>query len=236
MNNEKHSIRIKTARKTLGYKNRDDFAISVDIPFSTLRAYEQGKIDNIPLSFFKKINETHGISIEWLLTGKGDIMNSLHNANNNPLSDIFHQALELSNNNDSAQKLKNVLEDFIDTESSLAFIRPKLKSLKEYELFLAIAEMRGNCNKKERTSAVFLEFIDHLHEALSKNLSQDNAKSDLLASVCVVHKPDTDLQDCNCDNLKEWIEKNLDNLDCFIILSNLKMIKDQIYKKFSTNQ
>jgi transcriptional regulator with XRE-family HTH domain len=238
MEQKSQVLRIKTVRKVLGFKNRDDFAVSLDIPFSTLRAYEQGKIEHIPLSFFKKIHEIHGISLEWLLSGKGDIMDNSSIDHDNPLSEIFYRALEISSNNDSSEKLKLLLENFIDTESSLNIIRPKLKSLKGYDLFSTIAEMWHG--KGERMSIVFMEFIDNLTDTLSKNLSHENAKNDLLLSLDGFHKPLLkQVQGLSFswendkNNLKEWIEKNLDNLDCYIILSNLQTIKDSLHKQLN---
>jgi transcriptional regulator with XRE-family HTH domain len=67
------SKRLIEARKKLGFTSREDFANSLNMPFATLRAYEQGKIDNIPHTFLQKLNEQYNIQIDWLLTGKGEM-------------------------------------------------------------------------------------------------------------------------------------------------------------------
>ena len=64
--------RIKEVRKKLKYNSRDDFATNMGIPFSTLRSYEQGK-SSIPHTFLIKLNEQYSVSIDWLLTGKGEM-------------------------------------------------------------------------------------------------------------------------------------------------------------------
>lgn len=74
------SERLVNARKKLGFSSREDFANALNMPFATLRSYEQGKIDNIPHTFLQKLNEQYNIHIDWLLTGKG---NMFVNAQNN---------------------------------------------------------------------------------------------------------------------------------------------------------
>lgn len=68
------SERLVKARKKLGFTSREDFASALNMPFATLRSYEQGKIDNIPHTFLQKLNEQYNIHIDWLLTGKGDML------------------------------------------------------------------------------------------------------------------------------------------------------------------
>lgn len=68
------SDRLIKARKKLGFTSREDFANALNMPFTTLRAYEQGKVDNIPHTFLQKLNEQYNIHIDWLLTGKGDML------------------------------------------------------------------------------------------------------------------------------------------------------------------
>lgn len=68
------SDRLVKARKKLGFTSREDFANALNMPFATLRSYEQGKIDNIPHTFLQKLNEQYNIHIDWLLTGKGEMI------------------------------------------------------------------------------------------------------------------------------------------------------------------
>lgn len=67
------SDRLVKARKRLGFTSREDFANALNMPFATLRSYEQGKIDNIPHTFLQKLNEQYNIHTDWLLTGKGSM-------------------------------------------------------------------------------------------------------------------------------------------------------------------
>jgi transcriptional regulator with XRE-family HTH domain len=66
--------RLKEMRKKLGFKSREKFAEALEMPFSTLRSYEQGKVENISYFFLKKINEQYNVSLDWLLTGEGEML------------------------------------------------------------------------------------------------------------------------------------------------------------------
>jgi phage repressor protein C with HTH and peptisase S24 domain len=68
------SDRLVKARKKLGFTSREDFANALNMPFATLRSYEQGKIDSVPHTFLQKLNEQYNIHIDWLLTGKGEMI------------------------------------------------------------------------------------------------------------------------------------------------------------------
>ena len=65
--------RLKIIRKKLGYKSREKFANRLNIPFTTLRAYEQGTIENIPHSFLLMLLDNFDVNINWLMTGKGEM-------------------------------------------------------------------------------------------------------------------------------------------------------------------
>jgi transcriptional regulator with XRE-family HTH domain len=66
--------RLKEMRKKLGFKSREKFAEALEMPFSTLRSYEQGKVENISYFFLKKINEQYNVSLDWLVSGKGEML------------------------------------------------------------------------------------------------------------------------------------------------------------------
>ena len=65
--------RIKTIRKSLGFHSREKFAEELQIPFPTLRAYEQGKIENIPHSFLATLASKFNVNINWLISGNGEM-------------------------------------------------------------------------------------------------------------------------------------------------------------------
>lgn len=65
--------RIKILRKALGFKSREKFAKEIGIPFPTLRAYEQGVIENIPHSFFTTLSDKFNVNINWLISGDGNM-------------------------------------------------------------------------------------------------------------------------------------------------------------------
>ncbi|MCX6051050.1 MAG: helix-turn-helix transcriptional regulator [Campylobacterales bacterium] len=65
--------KIRKIRKTLGYKSREKFAEKLGIPFPTLRAYEQGIIENIPHSFIATLTDKFNINMNWLMFGEGEM-------------------------------------------------------------------------------------------------------------------------------------------------------------------
>jgi len=80
--------RIEQIRKTLGFKSREKFAEEIGIPFPTLRAYEQGKIENIPHSFFNTLVSKFNINLNWLMSGDGDMF--VDNQSDIQINDIKH--------------------------------------------------------------------------------------------------------------------------------------------------
>lgn len=65
--------KIQKIRKSLGFSSREKFAEELNIPFATLRAYEQGKIENIPHSFINTLASKFNVNINWLMSDNGDM-------------------------------------------------------------------------------------------------------------------------------------------------------------------
>ena len=65
--------RIKEIREKLGFKNQNDFAETLNIPFRTYQSYEQGQVKAIPHTFIEKMHSKYNVSCKWLLFGKGNM-------------------------------------------------------------------------------------------------------------------------------------------------------------------
>lgn len=66
------SDRIKKTRNLLGF-SQEEFADNLGVPYQTISKYERGKTK--PASdILAKINNRFDINLNWLLTGKGDML------------------------------------------------------------------------------------------------------------------------------------------------------------------
>ena len=87
--------RIKLVREALNYTSQEDFSKVLNIPNRTYQSYEQGQVKNIPHSFLLKLNEQYNVSIEWVLTGKGEIFKSdTQIIDNNKTFDLKNEILQ----------------------------------------------------------------------------------------------------------------------------------------------
>ncbi len=125
--------RLKEARKKIGFNSRDDFANALDMPFSTIRTYEQGKV-SIPHTFLIKINEQYNISIDWLLTGRGEMFfnqnNSFSNISNSNVVNNSTININSKDYNDE-DDIKDIIELLkYAPKQFLHKLREKLKQIK----------------------------------------------------------------------------------------------------------
>lgn len=67
--------RIKNLREFLKIPSQKEFSEVLDIPFRTLQSYEQNKV-SIPHTFFIKLIDRFNISVDWVLTGRGAMIDA----------------------------------------------------------------------------------------------------------------------------------------------------------------
>lgn len=84
--------RIKQVRKALGFESQNTFAAELEMKPRTYQTYEQGSVNSIPHTFLCLLNEQYNVSLNWLLTGKGEMYddkerNSLLNSKANIVSE-----------------------------------------------------------------------------------------------------------------------------------------------------
>ncbi len=134
--------RLVQARKRLGFKSREDFANALNMPFTTLRTYEQGTVDNIPHTFLYKLNEQYNIHIDWLLTGKGNML--LEDENSNPLPTVCQHPSE-DKNSISLNYYPNIVTAVGYSELHTSNIQPQTMTLDRRfcKEFLTVGELNS---------------------------------------------------------------------------------------------
>jgi|TARA_R110002050_G_scaffold136146_4_gene259305 transcriptional regulator with XRE-family HTH domain len=88
--------RIKHVREALNFSSQKDFSEALSMPSRTYQSYEQAKVKDIPHTFLEKLNLRYNISIEWLISGEGEMF--LKKNKNNEEKDyveLIKQYLEL---------------------------------------------------------------------------------------------------------------------------------------------
>jgi len=67
--------RLREVRKALGNPERAEFAVGLDISKSTIAFYERG--ERTPdANVLKQYRDRHGVDLNWLITGEGDMFQS----------------------------------------------------------------------------------------------------------------------------------------------------------------
>jgi len=110
--------RIKEVRKKLGFNTQREFSTELNIPTPTLQKYEQGKV-TIPHTFLEILNKKLNVSIDWILTGQGEIFLpnekelKIINGNNNNV--VVGGGINKSFNNHSEEMEKSIIKDIVNT-------------------------------------------------------------------------------------------------------------------------
>ncbi|MFT4345049.1 helix-turn-helix domain-containing protein [Bartonella bacilliformis] len=71
--------RLREIRISLGFKERKQFAEHFDIPETTMRNYETG-LREPPASILRIYKDRCGISLDWLVTGEGEMFTDIGKA------------------------------------------------------------------------------------------------------------------------------------------------------------
>ncbi|NLS00216.1 helix-turn-helix transcriptional regulator [Rhizobium sp. P38BS-XIX] len=74
--------RLAAARSRAGYPSQKAFSVAVDLAEPTIAKYEQG-VREIPMTLLHWLAEQHGIDVNWIVTGQGNMLGERHV----PLSD-----------------------------------------------------------------------------------------------------------------------------------------------------
>ncbi|WP_375704483.1 helix-turn-helix domain-containing protein, partial [Bartonella sp. AD328YNZD] len=71
--------RLREIRHTLGFAERKQFAKHFDIPETTMRNYETG-LQEPPASIMRIYKNRCGVSLDWLVTGEGEMFSDMAKA------------------------------------------------------------------------------------------------------------------------------------------------------------
>ncbi|WP_156850686.1 helix-turn-helix domain-containing protein [Bartonella refiksaydamii] len=71
--------RLREVRLTLGFTERKQFAKHFEIPETTMRNYETG-LQEPPASIMRIYKDRCGISLDWLVTGEGEMFSDMAKA------------------------------------------------------------------------------------------------------------------------------------------------------------
>lgn len=212
-----------------------EFSDKIHIPLKNLQNYSSGKSENIPhtvlLAFYKKLM----INANWLLTGDGEMhfYNDRIDLNTHEMSDILRNTINLAEKSNEIEDFKSHMRDLFEKYSITAILLPKLKSLKGVDFFGKLLE--SFTGRGERMTLLFIEFLDRQEIISLSSSSQDSAKQDLLTILnnFTINRTKKAanfslLWESDKINLENWIEKNLDNLDCYVILLNADAIRVEL--------
>lgn len=103
--------RIKKFREYLKITSQKEFSEILEIPFRTIQSYEQNKV-TIPHTFLIKLIEKFNISTNWLLTGRGSMIDDFAQNNiPNQTKSFLLEAIKVSDFN--SQEIDSVLSKYI---------------------------------------------------------------------------------------------------------------------------
>lgn len=223
--------RITTARHFANL-TQEELAKKICISRRSLQILENDQSDP-KISIISKIAEECNINLCWLLTGKG-----LMTENNDPFKRISNSTMTLFV--EATQLAEN--EAAIDEMLRVFILRKQLVKIKEF------VRNEGILNKLILNHHENLKFLKIFTRALSNSrdsfknekLSIDNAK-ELLKKIITNYELrlvkdilDNAITSKTKQNLVNWIDTELDDLSCFIFLSDfditIRAIKESLNK------
>ncbi|TCT35412.1 helix-turn-helix domain-containing protein [Martelella mediterranea] len=147
------AARLIQAREQAGFKNRSDFADRIGVAADTLGTYERG-VAEPNTNLLMVYNETFGININWLLTGKGD---------------VFDDATKPSRPVLFPELMEGLVEAVLKVHREFGITLPDGKAAAEAtELYNRLLQ-QGSDTASEEGRRLLMPFIEHLlRERLEK--------------------------------------------------------------------
>ncbi|WP_428028646.1 helix-turn-helix domain-containing protein [Arcobacter sp.] len=109
--------RIKQVREALSFSSQKDFSEDLNMPIRTYQSYEQAKVKDIPHTFLEKLNLKYNISLEWLITGEGEMFlkkNKMSNKKN--YIELVNQYLEVLSHKQQEYYYHKIKSDVLELE------------------------------------------------------------------------------------------------------------------------
>ncbi len=229
--------KIKEVRNSLGL-SVDEFAKKCDVPASTIYAYEKNK-RKVSAEYINSLLNTFDVNPIWLFTSQGDMF-----------IDSTYKLLNYSLN----ATQKNTLASAIETAQAYQKIDELFYQLEEFNIFTKIQTKFRDINAEQsfwkqmisgirlKTGAILIlgKVLNSFEYTLknNSNITEENSK-ELLKQIIKEYqlsllndKIKHFLIEREKDNLINWVQDNLSDFDCYIILKNvpeiLNILRDEI--------
>jgi len=217
------SKKILEIRKQSGLK-QSDFAEKLGVSQVAISNYEKGNRSADVNFIYKLISEFH-INPQWFFYDIGTPIEKISFDNN--LYNAYLYAAEIAKKNEKTSELISVLNSFAENQNALHLVLPKIKSIKGQDVFsIALESWRG---KGERMDIILIKLLQFL-ESASLSCTKDNAKIYFIQKLQEFEFSMFAISEKDKSNLVEWVSKELNNLDCYILLLNIPEAIDELKK------
>lgn len=213
--------------------SQKEFAEKINVSFRNLQNYETGKTENIPHTFLYAISEKFGVDLNWLFFGKDS---------------MFYQALPLSEN------MKSLLVEALQYAPTEADVVDLLHSYILNSAFDRLKEIKRSQGSEKFWNRIYLtnRFQDFSYPRLLTRALLE-AKQTVLKSGCEIitiknaketlkkivvsyklrlmkDKINNLMDESTKKELLTWIDNELDDTECLIILSDFDKSIEAIKK------
>lgn len=217
------SKKILEIRKQSGLK-QSDFAEKLGVSQVAISNYEKGSRSADVNFVYRLIREFH-INPQWFFYDIGTPIEKI--SFNNNLYNAYLGAAEIANKNEKIDELILILNSFAENQNALHLVFPKIKSIKGQGVFsVAVESWHG---KGERMDVVLIQFLKFL-EPVSLSCTKDNAKTYFIQTLKEFEFSMFAISEKDKSNLVEWVSKELNDLDCYILLLNIPEAIEELKK------
>lgn len=217
------SKKILEIRKQSGLK-QSHFAEKLGVSQVAISNYEKGHRSADVNFIYKLISEFH-INPQWFFYDIGTPIEKI--SFNNNLYNAYLYAAEIANKNEKIDELILMLNSFTENQNALHLVFPKIKSIKGQSVFsVAVESWHG---KGERMDVVLIKFLKFL-EPVSLSCTKDNAKTYFIQTLKEFEFSMFAISEKDKSNLVEWVSKELNDLDCYILLLNIPEAIEELKK------
>ncbi|QIR75840.2 helix-turn-helix transcriptional regulator [Sulfurospirillum diekertiae] len=215
--------KILEIRKQSGLK-QSDFAEKLGVSQVAISNYEKGSRSADVNFVYRLISEFH-INPQWFFYDMGMPIEKI--SFDNSLYTAYLYAAETAKKNEKIDELILMLTSFSENQNALHLVLPKIKSIKGQGVFSIAVE--SWCGKGERMDIILIKFLRFL-EPINLSCAKDNAKIYFIQKLKEFEFSMFAISEKDKSNLVEWVSKELNDLDCYILLLNIPEIIEELKK------